>query len=114
MGSSEYAYFAGKHLVCDYSEGNIYSMSLDTYANGSETRKWLRSWQDPAGGKNRRYSRLSLHGEMGVGLQSGQGSDPQVMLRCLMTGERLGVQNIGNHSERLESTALNAGGIGSV
>jgi len=79
--AQEYAYFAGKHLVCDYSEGNIYSMSLDTYANGSETRKWLRSWQDPAGGKNRRYSRLSLHGEMGVGLQSGQGSDPQVMLR---------------------------------
>lgn len=79
--AQEYAFFSGKHLVCDYSEGKIYSMSLNTYTNGAETRKWLRSWQDPAGGRNRRYNRLMLHGEMGVGLVSGQGSDPQVMLR---------------------------------
>lgn len=79
--AQEYAFFAGKHLVCDYTEGKIYSMSLNVYANGSETRKWLRSWQDKVSDRNRRYNRLTLHGEMGVGLISGQGSDPQVMLR---------------------------------
>lgn len=79
--AQEYAFFAGKHLVCDYLEGKVYSMSLNTYTDGAETRKWVRSWQDPIGGQNRRYNRLTLHGEMGVGLISGQGSDPQVMLR---------------------------------
>jgi hypothetical protein len=79
--AQEYAFFAGKHLVCDYTEGKIYSMSLSVYTNGSETRKWLRSWQDPTMARNQRYTRLTLHGEMGVGLISGQGSDPQVMLR---------------------------------
>jgi len=79
--AQEYAFFAGKHLVCDYSEGRIYSMSLDKYSNGTEPRKWLRSWQDKTSKAYRRYSRLTLNGEMGVGLSSGQGSDPQVMLR---------------------------------
>ncbi|UOF78810.1 phage stabilization protein [Caudoviricetes sp.] len=79
--AQEYAFFAGKHLVCDYSEGEIYSISLDVYANGSEARKWLRSWQDPTSKRYQRYSRLVLNGEMGVGLVTGQGSDPQVMLR---------------------------------
>lgn len=79
--AQEYAFFAGKHLVCDYLEGKIYSMSLDAYTDGAEVRKWVRSWQDPAGEANRRYNRLTLHGEMGVGLVTGQGSDPKVMLR---------------------------------
>jgi hypothetical protein len=55
------------------------------YADGGQTQKWLRSWRAlPTGQNNLKRTAqhsLQLDCESGVGLNVGQGSDPQVMLR---------------------------------
>ena len=75
-----HSYFDGKHLVCDYTEGNIYSLEPDEYQDNSTTRKWLRSWRAPGSDMKRvTHHKLTLEIESGVGLVDG--TDPQVMLR---------------------------------
>jgi hypothetical protein len=71
--------------VGDYENGNIYTLDLDTYADNGGVQKWLRSWRAlPTGTNNLKRSAqhsLQLDCESGVGLNNGQGSSPQVMLR---------------------------------
>jgi hypothetical protein len=77
--------FQGNIIIGDYENGNIYTFDLNVYADNNEPQKWLRSWRAlPTGQNNLR--RTAQHGmqldcETGVGLNTGQGSDPQVMLR---------------------------------
>lgn len=77
--------FNGLTVVGDYQDGKIYSMNLDTYADGNAVQKWIRSWRAlPPGGNNLNRTaqhELQLECETGVGLVTGQGSDPQVLLR---------------------------------
>jgi hypothetical protein len=72
-------------VVGDYENGNIYTLDLDTYADNGGVQKWLRSWRAlPTGTNNLKRSAqhsLQLDCESGVGLNNGQGSEPQVMLR---------------------------------
>lgn len=72
-------------IVGDYANGNLYALDLDTYADNGEPQRWLRSWRAlPTGQNNLRRKvnhSLQLDVEAGVGLNTGQGSDPQVMLR---------------------------------
>jgi hypothetical protein len=77
--------FQGEILVGDFENGNLYTLDLDTYADNGEIQKWLRSWRAlPTGTNNLKRSSqhtLQLDCEAGVGLNDGQGDDPQVMLR---------------------------------
>jgi len=77
--------FGGNIIVGDYENGNIYVFDLDVYADNSGIQKWLRSWRAiPTGQNNLKRSsqhNLQLDCEAGVGINSGQGNDPQVMLR---------------------------------
>ena len=77
--------FGGNIIVGDYENGNIYVFDLDVYADNSGIQKWLRSWRAIPTGQNtlKRSSQhnLQLDCEAGVGINSGQGEDPQVMLR---------------------------------
>ena len=77
--------FQGEIVVGDYENGNIYTLDLDTYADNGGIQKWLRSWRAlPTDANNLKRSAqhsLQLDCESGVGLNNGQGSDPQVMLR---------------------------------
>ena len=79
------AFFNNMVLVGDYENGNIYELSPVTYADNGETQRWLRSWRALPTGQNNLtrtvQHALQLDCEAGVGLASGQGSDPQVMLR---------------------------------
>jgi hypothetical protein len=77
--------FGGTIIVGDFENGNIYSLDLTTYADNGGPQKWLRSWRALPTGKNN-LKRTAQHSlqlvcETGVGLNIGQGSDPQVMLR---------------------------------
>lgn len=78
-------FFNNTVLVGDYENGNIYAFDLQTYADNGAAQKWLRSWRAlPAGQNNLKrtaHHSLQLDLETGVGLISGQGSNPQVMLR---------------------------------
>jgi hypothetical protein len=77
--------FGGTIIVGDFENGNIYAFNLDVYADNSATQKWLRSWRALPSGQNNlkrtAHHSLQLDAETGVGLNTGQGSDPQVMLR---------------------------------
>jgi hypothetical protein len=77
--------FGGNIIVGDYENGNIYQFSLDIYADNGGIQKWLRSWRAlPTGQNNLKrtaHHSLQLNCESGVGINNGQGSDPQAMLR---------------------------------
>jgi hypothetical protein len=77
--------FGGNIIVGDFENGNIYQYDLDVYADNGGIQKWLRSWRAlPTGQNNLKrtaHHSLQLDCETGVGLNDGQGSDPQVMLR---------------------------------
>ena len=77
--------FGGNIVVGDFESGNIYRFDLDVYADNGGIQKWLRSWRAlPTGQNNLKrtaHHSLQLDCETGVGLNDGQGSDPQVMLR---------------------------------
>jgi len=76
--AQEYTYFDGEHLVCDYSEGKIYKIKMDTYQYGSDVRKWVRSFRaPPSKGLPVRHKRLMLEIESGVGV----GTEQTVMMR---------------------------------
>lgn len=77
--------FNNEIVVGDFENGNIYAFDLNVYADNGGVQKWLRSWRALPTGQNnfRRTAQhtLQLDCETGVGLNDGQGSDPQVILR---------------------------------
>ena len=83
-GNSQ-VFFNGQTVIGDYQNGKIYKFDLDVYADDGQPQKWLRSWRALPTGANT-LARTAQHAmqldcETGVGLNSGQGSNPQVMLR---------------------------------
>lgn len=77
--------FNNQVIVGDYENGNIYAFDMDTYADNGQIQKWLRSWRALPTGQNtlRRttHHSLQIDVETGVGLNLGQGSNPEMMLR---------------------------------
>jgi hypothetical protein len=77
--------FGGNTVVGDFENGNIYTLDLDVYADNGGIQKWLRSWRAlPTGQNNLKRTAqhsLQLDCESGTGLVTGQGSDPEIMLR---------------------------------
>ena len=77
--------FADEIVVGDYVGGVLYAYDMNVYAEADTIQKWLRSWRAlPTGQNNLKRTTqhsLQLDCESGVGLVTGQGSDPQVMLR---------------------------------
>lgn len=72
-----------KHLIGDRSTGVIYEESPDVAleADGVGMRRTRVATHLSNEGKNVIYDRLRVDMEVGVGLPTGQGSDPQAMLR---------------------------------
>lgn len=77
--------FNNEIIVGDYDDSRIYAFDLDKYSDDTAVQKWLRSWRalPPDANNLTRTAQhtLQLICESGVGLNDGQGSDPQVMLR---------------------------------
>lgn len=77
--------FHNKIVVGDFENGNIYAFDLDDYSDNGSIQKWLRSWRAlPTGQNNLKRTAqhsLQLDIESGTGLNLGQGSDPELMLR---------------------------------
>jgi len=79
-----HTYAFGKHLVGDRVSGMIYEMSqaFATHTDGvSGLRRVRRAPHLVKELKRATYSWFQLHMEVGLGLSSGQGSDPLAMLR---------------------------------
>jgi hypothetical protein len=79
------AFFQNNVLVGDFENANVYAFDLTDFSDNGSIQKWLRSWRAlPTGQNNLKrtaHHSLQLDCETGVGLNLGQGSDPQVMLR---------------------------------
>ena len=72
----------GKHLVGDRETNQIFDMSLDYYSDNGNPM--IKKRISPHLAQERQlitHAQLELDMEVGVGLQSGQGSDPQIMMR---------------------------------
>jgi hypothetical protein len=79
------AFFNAENVIGDYQNGKIYKFDLNVYSDDGDPQKWLRSWRALPTGANTlartiQHS-MQLDCETGVGLNTGQGSDPQAMLR---------------------------------
>jgi hypothetical protein len=75
-------YFNGKNIVGDYDNGKLYEVDFDTYTDNSELIRRIRATSAVKNeGKNIFHHQLEIFFEHGVGLITGQGSDPQAMLQ---------------------------------
>lgn len=77
----------GRTLVGDSLDGNLYELDLDTYTENSAQRRWVaRTPGLYADGAVARMDLLELECELGVGISTGQGSAPLVMMRTSDNG----------------------------
>jgi hypothetical protein len=79
--SNTHVYAFGKHLVGDYEDGTLWEQSLDVYDEGGNPlvaeRRAKRLHND---GRYLFIPELELFFDTGLGLATGQGSDPQASL----------------------------------
>ena len=84
--------FADEIVIGDYVAGILYAYDMNVYSEADTIQKWLRSWRALPTGQNdlKRTTQhsLQLDCESGVGIVTGQGSNPQVMLRWSDDGGR--------------------------
>lgn len=85
--ADSHVFFNGKHYVGDYANGNIYEVKLDAYTDNGDPIVRRRAAQHLSNDEKRTmYHRLQIVMESGVGLTTGQGDDPQAMLRMSKDG----------------------------
>ena len=76
--------FADVRIVGDYQSGNFYQMSRQVYTDADQPLRALRRSPHIWSKENRErvfFSQFQIEFTPGVGLQTGQGSNPQCMLR---------------------------------
>lgn len=81
------AVFNGENLVGDFENGKIYALSLTTFTDDGQPLPCVRRAPHMTTDlKMQFFSDLQIQFEPGVGLQSGQGSDPECILRWSNNG----------------------------
>lgn len=76
------AVFGDDIIVGDYSNGKIYAFSQSTYTDNGDPLPCVRRCRHLTSDLKRQFfSDLQIQFQPGVGLQSGQGSDPSFLLR---------------------------------
>jgi hypothetical protein len=103
-----------KHLVGDRRNGKIYEMSMDYYDDGGNELCRERIFTHLSDeGQRIRYNALEIGLETGVGLTSGQGSDPTVSLALSKDGARTWIDcgsasfgTIGQYQTKVEFRRL--------
>jgi len=76
------AYFANMYIVGDYENGRLYSLENEIYTDNGATIRRLRRAKHLTTDLQRQYfEEFQIQFQPGVGLPTGQGQDPQAMLR---------------------------------
>ncbi len=77
-----HAFFQGLNLVGDYANGMVYALDLNTYTDNGTPIVRIRRTPHLTQDLNRIfYDHLQIQFQPGVGLVTGQGSDPMMLLR---------------------------------
>ena len=85
--AQNHAFAGGRHIVDDFENGNLYQMSDSVYTDdGAVITRQRRSPHLNANGRRLILHSFQLDMETGMGLASGQGKDPQAMLRISRDG----------------------------
>lgn len=111
--------FGGKVLIGSYLTRQVYSYDDSVYTEGGRTQKWVRSWRacsrEKLNGKRYLHRSLLINCETGVGLESGQGSSPLMMLRYSDDGghtwretEPTSMGEVGEYGTRVKWWGLGA------
>jgi hypothetical protein len=75
-------FFQNMYLVGDYQNGQIYSLENEVYTDAGQTIRRLRRAKHLTEDLQRQYfESFQIQFQPGVGLNLGQGQDPQAMLR---------------------------------
>lgn len=106
-----------KNLIADCSNGNLYELDRDSYTHNGEAILRRRTCvTEDADGRDIVVRRLKLIAESGVGLATGQGSDPQVMLevsfdrgKTWSQEEWRSIGEMGQYDKEIEWAALGRG-----
>lgn len=91
---TSHSYVYGKHLVSHETNGDLLEWDIEAFTNSGDTIKRTRVMSSISGdsigarGKRIQMSRLEFVMEMGVGLVSGQGVDPKIMIEASYDGGR--------------------------
>lgn len=81
--------FNSQNYITDKTSGNIYQLRTDVYTdNGTAIKRQVVSRHITGNAETVGISQLFLDMETGVGLENGQGSDPQVVLQVSKDGGR--------------------------
>ena len=85
-----HAFAFGTHVIGDRSTGTVYEEDIDIYTDAGEVplRRLRVGPHFNLEGQFLFFHRFQLDMETGVGLVTGQGSDPQIMLRWSNDGGR--------------------------
>jgi hypothetical protein len=76
------AYFNNMYIVGDYENGKLYSLENELYTDDGATIRRLRRAKHLTTDLQRQYfEEFQIQFQPGVGLNLGQGQDPQAMLR---------------------------------
>lgn len=78
--------YRGKMRVSDYATGEIYTLEPDVYTDNGQTIRRSIIGKHIFQGDPMSVSEMWIDMEMGVGVQNGQGSNPQLMLRTSKDG----------------------------
>ena len=82
-----YGRFNGKHYVGDYQNAKLYSLNATKYTDDGQTIRRVRSMGAVhRDGSQFEVNELEVEFKRGVGLTSGQGSEPQAMMRYSYDG----------------------------
>ena len=106
------AFFNGKTYVGDRENSKLYSFDRDTYTDNGDTIICTRITPPYWNALDRLFfTRFQLDVQTGVGLSTGQGSDPQIMLEnsndgghTFGTGEERSLGKMGEYTHRVEWT----------
>lgn len=87
--AAAHAFFAGKNLVLDHSNGKMYESSLTAYADDEDPLVSLRTTAHLSyEGRKFEVHSFEVEMETGIGLVTGQGEDPQITLQWSDDGGR--------------------------
>lgn len=100
--------FGGETIVGDFENGKLYALSLEKFTDDGEILPCVRRCRHiTADLKRQFFSDLQIQFQPGVGLQSGQGSDPVCYLRWSKNGghtfgnyHTLNIGKVGQYTRR--------------